>query len=165
MVTKLPATERFFQPGISKVYWIPTIADAETLIPTRAEIDAGTDLSDEIANISGFTVTTAMISTPDYGKRFSGQISGRTSVAESSLSFHADRQGDDVRTVLARGDRGFLLFADHGDALDMPADVYPAEVSSLGKVRSVTDTDLQLTVMFAITKQPAEDISLPAPTP
>ena len=77
----------------------------------------------------------------------------------------ADRQGDDVRTVLARGDRGFLLFADHGDALDMPADVYPAEVSSLGKVRSVTDTDLQITVMFAITKQPAEDISLPAPTP
>jgi len=157
----LPATERFFAPEISKVIFVPVIA-AATRIPVRAEITAGTDLTDEIADLDGWNVAAAMINTPDLGNRFVSQIGGRLNAAQSAITFWADLGGDDVRAVLPRGTKGFILFADHGDTAGLPADVFPVQVTSLGKVRSVGDQGFQITVQFAITKPPAEDIVLPA---
>lgn len=157
----LPATERFFAPEISKAYFLPAIA-AATMIPTRAEIDAGTDLTDEIADLSGWAVSSGMINTPDLGHRFISQIGGRTSVEASTITFYASQDGNDVREVLPRGTTGFIVFADQGDAVGLPADVFPVQVTSLGKVRSTGDQAFQLTVSFAIRKPPAEDIALPA---
>ena len=62
-------TTRFFQPEVSKVYFLPAIA-ATNLTPLRAEVNAGLDLSAEIAALSGWTVTSGQIETPDLGTRF-----------------------------------------------------------------------------------------------
>lgn len=161
MPPTLPATERFFAPEISKVYYLPTIAAAD-LEPTRAEITAGTDLTNEIADLSGWTVTSAMINAPDLGRRFVSQIGGRTNVEASSLTFYADLGGDDVRAVLPRDTTGYIVFADQGDATGLPADVFPVKVTSVGKVRSTGEQAFQITITFAITRPPAEDIELPA---
>jgi hypothetical protein len=159
--TPLPVSERFFQPEITKVWFVPTIADKD-LKPTRAEIDAGTELSSEIADFSGWSVTSNMIGTPDLGSRFTGQITGRTSADDSSITFYGDQGGDDVRKVLPRATKGNILIADGGDEDGNVADVFPIEVASVGKLRSAGDQAFQLTIAFAIKRQPAEDVELPA---
>lgn len=157
----LPATERYFAPEITKVFYLPTIA-SPTKVPTRAEITAGTDLSNEVADWSGWNVSSAMINTPDLGSRFNAQIGGRTSADASSITFYADKAGADVRAVLPRGTDGFILIADGGDVATQPADVFPVTVTSLGKLRTVGDEAARIQVTFAITDEPAEDIELPA---
>lgn len=158
-MAKLPATTRFFAPEISKCYYLPAVAGAE---PTRAEITSGTDLTDEIAALSGWTVTSAMINTPDLGHRFVSQIGGRTNAEQSSITFYADLDGDDVRAVLPRGTVGYILWADQGDTTGALADLFRIEVVSVGKVRSVGDQAFQITITFAITRVPVEDLALPA---
>ena len=39
----LNPTTRYLAVGIRKVYWVPTVANKNS--PTRAELNAGTDLS------------------------------------------------------------------------------------------------------------------------
>lgn len=161
MPPTLPATERFFAPEISKVYFLPTIV-AATHIPTRAEITAGTDLTDEIQTLSGWAQTAASIATPDWGSRFTSNIPGRTSVADSSITFYADRSGADVRAVLTELLNGYIVLADGGDDEDLLADSFPVRVASVGKVRS-DSAALLITVGFTITRKPALDFELPAP--
>ena len=159
----IPTSERFFAPEISKVYFATAIVNKAAY--TRAEVTAAQDLTKEIAEISGFSVSSGMIDTPDLGSRFTSQIGGRTSVEASSITFYADKAGDDVRSVLPRGTKGFLIFMDGGDVAASKSDVYPVEVTSLGKVRATGDTAAQLTVSFAVTAPPAEDVAIPTVTP
>lgn len=157
----LPTSVRFFHAGETKVYFLPSVA-AASLTPTRAEINAGTDLSKEIADISGWMVSGGEIETPDLGSRFNSKIPGRTSVDDSSLTFYQDETGADVRAVLPRNTSGFILFADGGDVAGAKGDVYPIRVRSNGKARSAGDEAARLTVQFSCTREPAENITLPA---
>lgn len=159
--TAIPTSTRFFQPGISEYVFLPTIADAG-LVPTRAEITAGDDLSAEIADVSGWNVQSNQIDTPDMGTRFVSQIGGRTTAPSSSITFYGDREGVDVRTVLPRETEGYMLIMDGGDVAASKGDVFPVIVTSVGKVRSTGDQAHQLTITFAITGEPAEDIAIPA---
>lgn len=161
-LTPLPATERYFAPEITKIYWLPTIA-AGTHIPTRIEIGGGTDFSSEVQALNGWQQSVASIQTPDYGSRFISSIPGRTSIADSSITFYADKAGDDVRAVLTELQNGYVLIADGGDDEDLLADVFPARVASIGKVRSA-DAALLITVNFTITRKAAIDIALPTLT-
>ena len=156
----LPATDRFFQPEISKVWFALVLADPANL--TRAEITAATDITDEIADLSGWMVASSQINTPDMGHRFVSSITGRTQADNSTITVYADLTGDDARKVLPRGTKGFLIFADGGDVEDQPCDIFPVEVASVGKVRSTGDQAFQLTIGFAIKKPPFEDVPLPA---
>jgi hypothetical protein len=160
--TEIPTSTRFFQPGISEYVFVPSIAST-SLVPTRAEITAGDDLTAEIADVSGWNVQSNQIDTPDMGTRFVSQIGGRTTAPSSSITFYGDQDSVDVRTVLPRETEGFILIADGGDnGVTSKADVFPVIVTSLGKVRSTGDQAHQLTVTFAITGEPAEDVTLPA---
>lgn len=156
----LTASTRYFDPEITKIYYVATLADPDA--PTRTEMNAGTDVTGEVAEISGFNTTSEQIATPDLGSRFTSQIGGRTTAEESSLTFYADQQGVDVRTVLPRGTDGYLLFLDGGDTEDNKMDVYPITVVSVGKMRSVGDEAARLQVQFSITSEPSEDVAVPA---
>jgi len=103
-----------------------------------------------------------MISTPDLGSRFTKQIGGRTQADASSITFYASKDGADIRSVLQRGLTGYLTFMDGGDVAAQPMDVFPIEVTSVGKVRTTGDNAQQITVTFAITGEPAEDVDIPA---
>lgn len=161
MATALATSERFFAPEITKIYWLPTIA-ATNLVPTRAELDAGTDLSAEIADISGWQVQGSAIETPDLGSRFTSNIPGRTSAPDSSITFYGDLAGVDIRGELSQDDNGYIWIADGGDVEAQLADVFPVRVNSIGKMRSVGDAAFQIVVSFTITAEPAVDTAIPA---
>jgi hypothetical protein len=159
-MNQLATSERFFAPEISVVRFALEIANI--LDVQRDELDAATILTDEIADMAGWTVASGTIDTPDFGKRFVRQIGGRINVEASSLTFYADREGVDVRDVLPRDTVGFMIWQDGGDVPGQPMDVFPCRVDALGKVRSVSDQASQLTGNFSITQVPAEDVEIPA---
>jgi hypothetical protein len=157
----IASSVRYFRPGTTKVYWVTTMATYTT--PTRSELNAGKDLSPEIAEITGFTVTSESLDTPDLATRFVSKIPGRINAEDSSINFYASSTGfTDARSVLPRDTTGYAVFMDGGDVTTTGRmDVYPATVASVGKLRALEDP-AQVQVTFTITRVPAEDLIIPA---
>jgi hypothetical protein len=130
--------------------------------PTRLEINSGTDLSGEVAEINGFSVVSDTIPTPDLGTRFVPKIAGRINADDSALNFYASSTGfTDARSVLPRDTTGYVIFMDGGDvATTGRMDIFPATVTSVPKLRALEDP-AQVSVTFAVTRVPAEDIVIP----
>jgi hypothetical protein len=157
----VPASVRYFRPGTTKVYWVVTITTYTA--PTRAQINAGVDLSPEIAEIGGFSVTSDSVDTPDLANRFVSKVSGRITAEDSTINFYASSTGfTDARSVLPRDTTGFLIFMDGGDVTTTGRmDVWPVTVASHGKLRGMEDPAMTQ-ASFTPTRVPAEDIVIPA---
>lgn len=157
---QITASTRYFDVGTTKVYFLPAVANIAA--PTRTEMDAGTDLSREIAEIDGWSVSSSQIQVPDFATRFTAQIAGRIEAADSSLTFYASENSTDVRSLLPRDTDGFVLWLDGGDTPGNKMDVYPVTVTSVSKMRSAGAEAARIQVGFSITREPAEDITVPA---
>lgn len=158
--TPIATVDRYFPTGITKYYWIPDILDPEN--PTRAELDAGTDLSPQIAEVDGFTVSSDEIEVPDINSRFTSKIGGRISADDSSLVMYANRNGVDVRALLPRGEAGFVGRLGGGDVAAYKMDIFPVTVISLSKAFGTDDEAAQITVQFSVSSEPIEDVAIPA---
>lgn len=156
----IPSSTRFFQPQIVKILWIPTIADAG-LAPTRAEMTAGTDLTPEVDDIGGWSYSTTFIETKDAASRVRPKLAGPVSLDDSSITFNGSQDGDDVRSVLTRGDTGYIMWCDGGDVESQLAEVFPVEVGSVVPVRSLTDANFKVRVDFGVTNVP-QTVTIPA---
>jgi hypothetical protein len=152
---------RYINPGTTKIVFCTTIANKAA--PSRAEINAGTDLTREVSGAEGWQVTSTQVDTPDMDTTFTSTTSGRTSAADSALTMYADLTGTDARSLMPRGTNGFILWMDGGDVSGRKMDVFPVRTSSVGKPRSV-EGDEAATVVFqyAITSEPAENVTIPA---
>jgi hypothetical protein len=158
--TPIAASVRYINPETTKVLWVPSVA-VKTAI-TRAEINAGTDLSREVADNSGWVLSSNQIDTPDMGSKFTSKISGRITADDSSLSLYASSNSVDARSLMPRTTTGFVVWMDGGDVPGQKCDVFPVVVSSVGKPRSVGEEPARLNFSYAITSQPAEDVTIPA---
>lgn len=157
--TKITATKRFIRPNVTKVYWVPTLADYNN--PLRTELDAGTDVSGEISDVSGWSTTSNSTDTPDWGSRFTSQIPGNITADSSSITFYGSSDTQDIRTLLNRDDTGFVVWMDGGDVPTQLMDVFPVTVSSLAHQRTMSDP-AAIQVSFTITDVPAENVAIPA---
>lgn len=159
--TPVAAPVEYINVGISKVIFCTTIANASS--PTRSEINAGTDLTRAVADSSGWSVESNQIDSPNLDDVFTPTISGRTKVADSSLTCYCDVTGSDIRALLPRGTAGYVLWLDGGDVPTRKMSVFPVRVSSLGMVREVKgDTPATMVVSFAVTATPQENLAVPA---
>jgi hypothetical protein len=149
---------RFFAPGTTQILFCPSIANKAA--PTFAELDAGTELKN-IADISGWMTSSAMIDTPDLETRFVSQIPGRITAESSSITHYADvdRGAGDVSVLLPRDTDGYIVIADGGLASAI-GDVFQVTVSSNSMSRSL-DAAGQRVVTYAIRSEPAEGVTLP----
>src|SRR6478672_9013960 len=127
----ITSSTRYTSIGLTKVYYLPSVAST-SLIPTRAEMNAGTDLSPEIADWTGWVVTGVQINTPDLSTVFETSISGRVSAAKSSITFYASKTGVDVTAILPRTTTGFIQWLDGGDISGNQCEVYPITVLANG---------------------------------
>ena len=149
---------RYIAPGTRKYYWVTTIATQAS--PSRGELNAGLDLSDEVADVSGFTVTSDQVEVPDLATRFTGKIPGRIHADDSSMTFYAASTSNDVRTVLPRDTAGFMVILPEGDVTGQKMDVFPAKVTSSYVDQSVADPG-RVVVNFSITKIPSQNVTIP----
>lgn len=157
--TPITAATRYFRRGTTKVYFCPTISNKSA--PSRAELNAGTDLSNEVAEIEGWMVQSETIDTPALGTRFNAKIDGIISSDDSSLMFYASSDSVDVRTLLPRGTNGFVVWLDEGDVATRKMDVFPVRVTATPKERNM-DGAARIQAQFAITSEPAENVTVPA---
>jgi hypothetical protein len=153
------AITRFFGVGTTQVLFCTAIADPAA--PTFAELDAGTELTRDIADLSGWTTNSEFIDVPDLGTRYTSKIPGRITSEDSSFTFYTDEdQGaGDVGTLLPRDTEGFIVIADGGLASGI-GDVFEVTVGSNSVVRSVDDSVKRM-VTFAIRSEPSEGVTLP----
>ena len=153
---------KFFAVGTTKILFCATIANKNS--PTRAELTAGIPLCepdrDDVSAINGWTVTSNLLDAPSYGTRFTSKIAGRTEVSASSLTFYQDVTGADVREVLPRDTSGYVVIMWGGDVPSSKMDVFPVTVSSVGK-SGPDNAAADLTIDFAVTSIPAEDVTIP----
>lgn len=156
----ITASTRYARFGVTRVVYALTVSNY--LSPTRGEINAGTDLSNEVSEINGFQVLSGFIDTPDLATSFTPKIIGRTTSDDSSVTMYASVNSVDVRTLLPRGTTGYLMWFDEGDVAARKFDVYPITVGSVAKERSTDDVASRLIVNVAITRVPAENVTVPA---
>lgn len=153
------AITRYFAVGVTQVLFCPAIASKAA--PTFAELDAGTELTRDIADLAGWATTSNFIEVPDLVTRFTGKIPGRITAEDSSFTFYADedRGSGDVRGLLPRDTEGYIVIADGGLA-SAKGDVFHVKVGSTSPVRSMDDAS-KVMVNFAILDEPAEGVTLP----
>jgi hypothetical protein len=159
MATPINPSTRYYRRGTTRVLWVPTIANKNS--PTRAELDAGTALEGETGAMSGWQTSSATVPTAALGSRFTPTVPGEITAADSSLTFWASKDGDDVRSLLVREERGFVVWMDEGDVPTQTMDVFPVQVTSQAKVREM-DSAAQIMAQFSITSEPAENVTIPA---
>lgn len=145
---------RFNRKTLTRIYFLPTIA-ATTLIPTDAEITAGTDYTDQINAIDGWSLENTPIDTPDMGSTFVSKIGGDDSAADSSLTFYEDSSLDEIETDLAKGTSGFVVMFSKGKtAGNKGMDVFPVTVVSNSKAYTADNEAAKITVQFTVTDRP-----------
>lgn len=157
--TPITASTRYFRPGTTKVDFLTTVANQAA--PTRAEINAGTDLSPEVASVEGWMVNSAFLETPDLASRFTGKLAARITADDSSINFYASSNSVDVRSLLPRDTTGYILWLDEGDVAGRKMDVFKVTVASAPKQRAIEDT-AQIQIQFVVTAQPSENVTIPA---
>jgi hypothetical protein len=156
----IAASTRYINVGTTVVYWVASIGTKSA--PTRGELNAGTNLVAENSASSGWSVKTDLVETPTMSTRFTSKIPGRIIADDSSLTMYMDLGGVDARQLMPVDANGFVVWMDGGDVTGRKCDVYPVRVASHGKTRSVDGKDAaQIEVMFSITDQPAENITIP----
>jgi hypothetical protein len=155
----IPTSTRFFQPGVIKIQFLPTIA-AATYVPTTTELTAGTDLTPEVDDIAGWSYSTTFIETKDASSRVSPKLAGRISLEDSSITFNGSSNGTDARSVFTLDQTGFILMADAGIGTGKKAEVFPVSVGAVVKVRSLDGDSFKIRVDFGVTNVP-KDVVLP----
>ena len=160
-MANIPTATRFFQVGVVDILFLPTIA-ATNYTPTSAEITAGTNLSSEVDDISGWSYSTTFIETKDAKSRIRPKLSGPVSLDDSSITFNGSSAGPttDARSVFTLNQSGFILFADAGLGTGKAGEVFPVTVGSIVKVRNLADASFKIRVDFGVTNVP-KDVTLP----
>jgi len=153
-----PAT-RFLDAGVSRIYWVASIA--ATSAPTRSELNAGVDVTGEIAQIDGFQLESEVNSTQAFGSTFGTSKPGslRTS-GQPGMVTYADEGGYDVRRLWTRMDTGFVVLLHGGDIAGNLMDVWPVTVAVVSKPFSTVDAAFVL-VQFTIHDDPVTDVEVP----
>lgn len=152
---------KFFRRGISKIHFVPAVANLAA--PTRIEITAGEPLSPGVSEINGFELSNSPIPTPNLEDQFTPQIDGEDTVSDSSLIFNDDDTDDDIRTAIAKGTSGFLVFMPYGDTATKRCEVWPAKSTGVNDEWNTGNNPARFAVGFAITAVPEQDAVVPAP--
>lgn len=75
-------------------------------LPTRAELTAGTDLTNAVAAIDGWSLSNQAIETPELGSTFESKIPCLDQADDSSLGFYEDKVADEIEQLLTDRARG-----------------------------------------------------------
>jgi len=148
---------RFMRKGTTKLFFVLTISN--TAAPTAAEVNAGTRLDTQIAEVAGFSFKNNPIDIPVMSTAFVGKINGEDTVEDSSLTFYEDSVTNPILTAQAKGTNGYVVIFYGGTAGASPAagdkcEVWPATVASTARMYSAGNEAAKYQISYALTAQP-----------
>lgn len=160
----MAAVKKYMRRGTSVFYYVPVIA-ATTLIPTRTELTAGTNLTPAIAAVDGWTQTNQTIDTPDMQDTFDSKIPGSDQADDSSITFYEDEVDNDLETTLAKGTEGYVVILRKGDVpTNESMDVFHIKVASQSPQYTADNEAAKFMVNFTILQRPVQGAAVPAAT-
>ncbi|MFB7424743.1 hypothetical protein ACFC0K_15870 [Streptomyces hydrogenans] len=159
---ELTTQKRFMRRGVSKFFFLTTIANPK-IGPSRAEIAAGTELSDRISDVEGWALENTPIETPDMGTDYTSSIPGEDKADNSALTFYEDKEDSSVETLLTKGVEGYVVILRKGDVVGSPSmDTFPVRVGSRSASYTAAAEAAKFRVSFNITSKPSLDVVIPA---
>lgn len=154
--------KKYMRRGTSVFKFVSTIASA-TMNPTRAELDGGTDLTEAIAAVDGWSQTNNSIETPDMADTFDSKIPGSDAADDSSMTFYEDEDTNTVETTLAKGTSGYIVILRKGNVAGSNSmDVFPVRVASQSPEYTADNEAAKFSVNFVITSRPLQGAAVPA---
>ncbi|MEN8649118.1 hypothetical protein ABCR94_00320 [Streptomyces sp. 21So2-11] len=154
--------KKYSRRGVTRVLWLKAVADSGH-VPTRPELTAGTDLTNTIAAIDGWSLSNQAIETPDLGSTFESKIPGTDQADDSSLGFYEDKVSDEIEQLLKKDDTGWVVFLRKGDVpASRSMDIFPVRIGSRSPNYSTDNEAAKFTVNFSITEKPTQDAEIPA---
>jgi len=158
--TPISTVSRYIPEGVWHFNFLPAIATLAS--PTRAEINAGTDLSPQVAGYGTWAVIGAAVPTPDLASSFVPSIPGLLSADGTTLSMYADPTGSDVRTLLPRNTVGFMLVLPGGDVAGRKMNAFAIKILQCAPSSSLGGNPATLEIVATPTSAPVENITIPA---
>ena len=158
--TPIGVSSRYIPEGTWHFNYLPAIATLSS--PTRAEINAGTDLSPQVASYGTWAVQGAAVPTPDLASTFVPSIPGLLSADGTTLSMYADVGSADVRTLLPRNTVGFMLVLPSGDVPGRKMNAFAIKVLQSAPSSSIGGNPATIELVFVPTTAPVENIVIPA---
>lgn len=148
---------RYFRRGTTKIYFVSTISN--TASPTVAEMAAGTELTCEVAEISGFAFQNSPIDVPDMCAEFVKKIPGEDTADDSEMTFYEDDTSNPLLTTLAKGNQGYVVFFPYGIGGASPVagddcEVWPVSVAKTTREWSAGNDPARFMSTFTITGVP-----------
>jgi hypothetical protein len=152
---------RFMRKGKTRFYFVLTIA-SPTLIPTAAEVNGGTRLDTQLAEINGFTFSNNPIAAPDMSSTFVASVSGEDTTEDSNLIFYEDDTTNAISTAQAKGTNGYVVILYKGIAGASPAagdkcDVWPVQVASNARQYTADNEAAKYQITYTPTAVPGFD--------
>lgn len=119
---------------------IPSVADSG-LVPTRTEINAGTNIKlhlDKDSGLSGFTITPNSVTATDLGSGVGYPLDDGSTYGTASFMCHQDKRGAtyDVRSVFTEDVTVYAMICDTLDTAGLAADMFAVTVRLIDKSRS-----------------------------
>jgi hypothetical protein len=149
---------RYFRRGISKVFFTLTNADYATGGDvTGAELTAGTELTNDVAEMTGFQLSNSPISTPDLQSTFTKTIIGEDTTDTPTITFYDSDASNPIRTALAKGAAGFIVLLPYGNTTTKRAEIWPIRSTGVNDEWTVGNDPARFSVQFAVTDVPVQN--------
>lgn len=155
--------DAFIHRGTTRVYFVPAVAVATA--PTRAEINAGTNLTAAIVTpggITGFALDNQLVDIAPVGAAFVEQRPGTNKVtAACTLTLYEQKTTATIRTAVAKGTAGFVILTPYGDVAGRRCEVWPAIVATIASTWAL-DGAAAFRAVFAPSAAPTQNAVCPA---
>jgi hypothetical protein len=151
----------YFGPARTKfVLFASAITDQTTGVPTRAELNAGAELSPALSSWDGGEFTANSQEVQRWSSLDTEKVPNFNSLSDITLTFNADQAGADPRTLFVQGSTYNLARLDTGDTPTRKMDVFFVTVAS--KSKQIT-TGGNAKYIISLTAQSVfSDITIPA---
>ncbi|MEW1565830.1 hypothetical protein AB0454_22925 [Streptomyces sp. NPDC093509] len=157
----LSKPKKYMRRGTSRFYFVPAIA-ADSMIPTRAEISAGTEFSAYIAAMDGWTVANQEIDTPDMADTYDSTIPGSDKADTSTFTFYEDEEDADLEELFAKGTNAHIVIMRKGDVPgNNSMDVFPIRVASQSPQYTADNEAAKFMATCSITSRPLQGAAVP----
>lgn len=154
----------YFGPARTKlVLFASAITDQTTGVPTRAEIDAGSELSAAMGGpgLEGGQSSATSQDVPNWSSLDQDKIPGFNSLSDLTITFNADQAGADPRTAFAKGATVNFARMDTGDVPTRKMTTYFATVASKD-LQIPSSGPAQYVIGLIPNKPPFRDVTIPS---
>lgn len=147
---------RYFRRGTSAI-----VFETASATPSLAQINAGSQLHAQLANLTGWDFANTPITTPDLSTTFDTQIGGPDTAGSPTMEFYDDDASAALRTALAKGNSGWIVRCPYGKTSSKRAEVFPVKVTALNDAYTLGNDAAKFVVGFAVTAAPNLAYTIP----